>query len=299
MEGDSRSPCPAVNTLANHGYLPRDGKSITPALLIDALTRCYRLSQPLAWVLAYGGLLLLGQGSGPFELHDLARHNKIEHDASLFHPNIGPREEYAPIHGEARLLRAFLAMSADGRVITPEDLARVRVQREAETPLDPLHAEIARGEMAIVLNMFNNPDPTLHAAGVPLQPRISLFRLVRTLLHRPDTGASRPLDGVPIDRLRYWFEHERIPPGWEPYHETTLLDTVATSMRIRRAMKITREVGMGQTHKTKGAVQEELERMLQSQGDGAAMESGSNGQASSIEMRVLATRRAHERGMHG
>ena len=27
---DSRSPCPALNALANHGYLPRDGKDITP-----------------------------------------------------------------------------------------------------------------------------------------------------------------------------------------------------------------------------------------------------------------------------
>ena len=31
--GDSRSPCPALNCLANHGYLPRDGKNITPEVL--------------------------------------------------------------------------------------------------------------------------------------------------------------------------------------------------------------------------------------------------------------------------
>ena len=30
---DSRSPCPALNALANHGYLPRDGKNIPPDLL--------------------------------------------------------------------------------------------------------------------------------------------------------------------------------------------------------------------------------------------------------------------------
>jgi hypothetical protein len=27
-EGDSRSPCPALNAMANHGILPRDGKNI-------------------------------------------------------------------------------------------------------------------------------------------------------------------------------------------------------------------------------------------------------------------------------
>lgn len=34
---DSRSPCPALNALANHGYLPRDGKNIPPNVLQRAL----------------------------------------------------------------------------------------------------------------------------------------------------------------------------------------------------------------------------------------------------------------------
>jgi hypothetical protein len=29
VANSSRSPCPMLNTLANHGYLPRDGKNIT------------------------------------------------------------------------------------------------------------------------------------------------------------------------------------------------------------------------------------------------------------------------------
>jgi hypothetical protein len=34
---DLRSPCPALNTLANHGYLPHDGKNITPEVLQNVL----------------------------------------------------------------------------------------------------------------------------------------------------------------------------------------------------------------------------------------------------------------------
>ena len=34
---DSRSPCPALNALANHGYLPRDGKNISPDVLQRAI----------------------------------------------------------------------------------------------------------------------------------------------------------------------------------------------------------------------------------------------------------------------
>ena len=69
--GDSRAPCPAMNSMANHGYLPRDGKCITPGVLIHALRAGYHLSYPLAWFLTHGGFYLIGQrrkrkgGHGP------------------------------------------------------------------------------------------------------------------------------------------------------------------------------------------------------------------------------------------
>ena len=37
---DSRSPCPALNALANHGYLPRDGHNISADLLLSVLQVC-------------------------------------------------------------------------------------------------------------------------------------------------------------------------------------------------------------------------------------------------------------------
>lgn len=36
--GDVRSPCPCLNTLANHGYLNRNGMNISRQELSDALT---------------------------------------------------------------------------------------------------------------------------------------------------------------------------------------------------------------------------------------------------------------------
>ncbi|KAF8522367.1 Chloroperoxidase, partial [Gautieria morchelliformis] len=45
---DSRSPCPALNTAANHGYLPRDGRSLSMWDIITAVQACYNTS----WVLA-------------------------------------------------------------------------------------------------------------------------------------------------------------------------------------------------------------------------------------------------------
>ncbi|KAI0699474.1 hypothetical protein BC835DRAFT_1331545 [Cytidiella melzeri] len=239
QDGDSRAPCPAMNSMANHGYLPRDGKEINADIIVKALMECFRLSKPLAWFLTHGALTLLHQGSGNFQLSDLARHNHIEHNASLYHPDAGPREEYAPIHGDPELLDLVFKDSEGGVVMTPEDVARVRVRREltSNPPLDFIHAELARGEISIVLNMFNNPDPELHASkGVPLMRQTALGKVWGALLRKKRDPQTTPLDGAPIDRMRYWFEHERLPEGWKPYHKTTLTQTIVTVSRMRSKM---------------------------------------------------------------
>ncbi|OCH94367.1 Cloroperoxidase, partial [Obba rivulosa] len=200
-KADSRSPCPALNALANHGYLPRDGKRISAKSVTDALEQGYHCTKPLAYVLAHGGFALLGQRGKTICLSDLARHNRIEHNASLAHPDAGHRDEYAPTHVHEELLEEFLAHSKDGEIITPDDVARARVRRESVSgPVDGLHAEIARGEMAIA------PAPA-------------------------------PLAGVRVDYLRTWIHQERFPDGWHPYHKVGLIHTMEMSGKIRSAMK--------------------------------------------------------------
>lgn len=75
-----------------------------------------------------------------------------------------------------------------------------------------MRAELARRKIAIVLNMFNNPDLMLRAAGVLPQPRSAVSLLMRTQAGKKDTGDNRQLDDVPIERMRYWFAHKRLPP---------------------------------------------------------------------------------------
>ncbi|KAI9441393.1 Cloroperoxidase [Lactarius indigo] len=203
--GDVRSPCPALNTLANHGYLPHDGKQLTAPILIHALQEGYGLSTPLAHFLVHGGIFLLGQ-TGAFGLNDLARHNRIEHDASLVHDDAKDRDEYAPISPSSKLVMNLLAQAEDGRVLTAEDVARARVERESQCPvLNNLHAEIARGEMAIALGLFGQENAD----------------------HQ---------QGVPLDMLRQWLAEERLPEGWKPTHTQGLLQTIRTAREIRSLM---------------------------------------------------------------
>lgn len=237
--GQSRSPCPAVNTLANHGYLPRDGKSITAGMVVNALLDCYHVSRPLASAVTYGAFFRLGTVNGPIDLHDLAKHNRIEHNASLVHRDVVPGDEYAPTNVDLDLLDQLIKDSSDGLILTAEDVARSRIRREAasQPPLESVQRVVARSEISAALSIFNNPDPTLHAQGALLQPPSTFGRVLQWLTGRQDDPATTPLAGVPLDRLRYWLQNERLPEGWAPYHTLNISETVATMKRMKKAME--------------------------------------------------------------
>lgn len=164
----------------------------------------------------------------------------MEHDASIYHEDAGPREIYAPITISHEMLKEFFKDSKNGVWITPEDVGRTRVRREATYPngIKFIQAEVARGEMAIAMNMFNNPNPELAAAnGVDVAPvkRDFVSRFFRGLLGKKEEPT--PLPGVPIESFRTWMGEERLPDGWKPYHTTTLWQTIKTVNRMKAEMK--------------------------------------------------------------
>ncbi|KAJ7907566.1 Chloroperoxidase [Mycena leptocephala] len=88
---DARSPCPGLNTLANHGYLPRDGKNFTIDQIMDAALEAFNLNWDPILVAAKFGLLTRDDG-GSFDkmsLDALVIHNIIEHDASISRNDFG------------------------------------------------------------------------------------------------------------------------------------------------------------------------------------------------------------------
>ena len=188
-------------------HRPRDGKQLNGFVITHALEEGYGLSSELATFLVSGGIALLGQ-LGSFGLNDLARHNRIEHDASLVHDDTKPRDEYAPIPADPVLIKQFLEEVKDGQFVTVEDVARARVWRESQCPvLNKFQAEVARGEMAIALGLFSQPETDTHK------------------------------EGIPVDMLHRWFSEERLPDGWKPNHTQGLLETMETSTELRNEMK--------------------------------------------------------------
>ncbi|KAL0573900.1 hypothetical protein V5O48_008048 [Marasmius crinis-equi] len=80
---DSRSPCPGLNILANHGFLPRDGRNITVPMIVDASLKAFNLQPDLMTMAAKQGLLSSPHAS-TLSLEDLKLHNTVvEMDASL------------------------------------------------------------------------------------------------------------------------------------------------------------------------------------------------------------------------
>ena len=78
------------------------------------------------------------------------------------------------------------------------------MRREAEpgTQLDALKQEVARGEPAIVLNVFGNDRQR-----------------------------------VPVDVIRTWWVGERFPDGWRPTRKVTFFSMIKTAFAIRMAME--------------------------------------------------------------
>lgn len=88
-----------INALANHGILPHDGKGITKAMAVSALTSAVNLGSNIATVFAVGGVASNPDHSAhSFDLNHVDKHNFIEHDVSLSRGDIafGSNSDYSP-----------------------------------------------------------------------------------------------------------------------------------------------------------------------------------------------------------
>jgi len=86
---DRRSPCPGLNTLANHGILPHDGLGIDLASVIAAMKTGYNMDQDAAVLVGTVALETSTTGNAStFNLDDLNTHGIIEHDGSLSRADI-------------------------------------------------------------------------------------------------------------------------------------------------------------------------------------------------------------------
>jgi len=161
---DARSPCPFLNTMANHDYIRRDGRYITLWSATRGMMECYNFDFALALFVASAGIYTsLFTNVNPlwFDLSMLQVHNNIsiEHDASLTRDDIKTGDNW---HPDPELVRQMLSTSSspDGS-LSLEDYARYRVLREQTIPAPFTGARsfLATGEVGLILPGIGRDSP--------------------------------------------------------------------------------------------------------------------------------------------
>ncbi|KIW02646.1 uncharacterized protein PV09_06085 [Verruconis gallopava] len=207
--GDSRSPCPAMNTLANHGYINRDGKNISLNDLSNAAMKVYNIDILLATLFTRGGNLLIqnntldGVLKTTVDLSDYDKHDAIEHDGSLTRMDFSQGDDHT---FQPEMLKQLLNDSTSD-FLDFDSLAKSRVRREKDMasrgnpPLDGKGIFIAYGEAALLLETFGK-------------------------------GTNK----APKADIETFFSEERLPDGYEvPKQLITIPSTVALSGEIQAA----------------------------------------------------------------
>ena len=230
---DKRSPCPLVNSLANHGYIPRDGRNVHPSELNGAMNEIGLstalgtfFAQPIfneyqdpkasiprkrpgllqrlwsilrnPWiVLTVFGMRKRGQvdarGKKVLDLDQLAIPGVVEHDVSLTRRDHQQREGNSALQPD--LVDDLLASSRDGKSITMEDLATFRKLR-IQRQLDE--------------------NPSLKYGSQQHQVGCAEIALILDVF---GDGKS-----IPCDYARAIFKEERLPveEGWRKRYWWTL-----------------------------------------------------------------------------
>ncbi|PCH36880.1 chloroperoxidase-like protein [Wolfiporia cocos MD-104 SS10] len=207
--GDSRSACPALNILANHGIIPRSGRDISFRQVTDALHKTYNFSQTFCFfVPSYAaGMLNKSYWTDTFDLEDVNVHNGIEHDGSL------TRRDTFHVPDQSRpdpkLIEELLASgTGPGGNLTAADLSRVSGKRRSES------------------RKRNN------------QFSLSTFH---KLFGSSNTSTLVTLWGGRVRDLAPILLEERIPDGWQPCITRpaglTILEYQKTVLRIELGIK--------------------------------------------------------------
>jgi hypothetical protein len=159
---------------------------------------------PLAFSFSVAGILLCGNGRS-FDLEQLSKHNILEHDGSLSRQDYSNIPSYSPAAADPFLVEQLFDQSADKLYLTLEDFASARVLRDAAIlgpSLGFFHAELARGEVSMILQVFGG-----------------------------DTGR------VANDILRPWLVDGQLSDGWKrPDKVVGTLRTILLSRRLAAAI---------------------------------------------------------------
>ncbi|KAF3009177.1 hypothetical protein E8E14_004825 [Neopestalotiopsis sp. 37M] len=199
--GDSRSPCPMLNTLANHGFLPRNGLNVDAPTLRNALESNSFDPNALSDVIDQALSTSTTGNSSTFNLADVVKHNVIEHDGSLSRDDLAHNGN--DLNFDADIWAQVVAHFAND-TISIETAARARADRIANA-------------------QSTNPDYS--------QPNGDTASLAETSFYLMLLG-DRVSGNPPTAWVKIFFEQERFPfaEGFVNKSPVLTLDEIETMM---------------------------------------------------------------------
>jgi len=225
VSGDSRGPCPALNTLANHGYLPRNGKHLSVDQIASSVMTVFNIEERFVRNLATPAYLQIAGARGRFiDLEQLVRPGLV-HNASLTRPDYG--RGYSPVV-VPRMVDALLADSSVD-YLHIRSVACTRIRRERES-----------AEVSHVPAPRKGPTKMNFTEMVPFGEAALLLLSMNGTEQGSITQAVRRDYGwpmVPKSVYRTWLLDERLPNGFKraptqiTANLTTNLSTLLASYR--------------------------------------------------------------------
>ncbi|TFY71288.1 heme-thiolate peroxidase [Dentipellis fragilis] len=190
-ESDSRCACPALNAMANHGIIPRDGRNISFRHVTSQINATYNFAPTFCIFTSRYIAQILGRSflNDTFDLEDISVHNGIEHDASLTRedtyistsqarPSLPLVEKLVasatgpPLRGHPSTNGAANDAKPDAsldRTLTLADLARISTKRRADAAksnsqfsLSTIHKIFGSSNSATLLTIFGGHLPTIN-----------------------------------------------------------------------------------------------------------------------------------------
>jgi len=175
-DGDSRSCCPGLNAMANHGIIPRDGKNISFKEVSAKIYTTYNFSHSYCFFVSNFAAKMLKKSyaKDTFDLADLNLHSDqggIEYDGSFTRQDRAQQPDqgnpYAPFIEE--LLGSATGKDKEGNpLLTFNDMAaqsaKRRVDAQASNPefaLDCTHKIFGSTNCVILLMIFGGRVPDL------------------------------------------------------------------------------------------------------------------------------------------
>ncbi|CEL08200.1 Putative Chloroperoxidase [Aspergillus calidoustus] len=209
--GDFRGPCPMMNTLANHNFLPHDGRNLTREVVVDALASALNFNESLGSLMFDMAIVANPQPNATyFTLDHLNRHNVLEHDASLSRADAAHGSNHIFNRTIFAQTRAFWT----AETLTAQMLANSKIARQ------------------IVSRAFN-PNYTFTAST----EQFSLGEVAAPII------VFGNMDKGEVDRglVEYFFENERLPTelGWTTKSEPITQEAVlGVSLMIDEAQNL-------------------------------------------------------------